>query len=161
MTDQLEGQMSIFDLDLQFTKTFLEHSQATAAETSRPSSRKSSGSQRRNVPMCLCLTEEHGQNADACTMRWEGGALLGEYTMRSFGEQPSMLMAECSFPELPNGVSVSRLSQILEDSAHQRFFLSERACRGILSRAARRGKELPEILKKALTDQISRGNGNP
>ena len=65
----------------------------------------------------------------------------GEYTMRSFGESP-------------REENVSRLSQILEDSAQQKYYLSARACLGILNRAAKRGKELPEILKAALTNQI-------
>lgn len=82
---------------------------------------------------------------------------LGDYTMRSFGEQPNMLMEECLQEGLPNGVSVSRLSRILEESVPQKYYLSARACVGILNRAAKRGKELPEILKKALETQ-SRGD---
>jgi hypothetical protein len=40
----------------------------------------------------------------------------------------------------------------LEDvrSVPQRFFLSQRACAGILRRASDRGKKLPEPLEKAL-----------
>lgn len=74
-------------------------------------------------------------------MRWEDGALLGEYTTPSFGESP-------------REENESRLSQILEDSVPQRYSLSAKACRGILTRAARRGKELPEVLKTALETQI-------
>ena len=68
------------------------------------------------------------------------GALLGEYTMHSFGE----------FPREEN---VSRLSQILEDSPPPKYCLSAKACQGILNRAAKRGKELPEILREALEGQ--------
>lgn len=73
--------------------------------------------------------------------------------MLSFGEQPSSLMAECSLPARPNGVSVSRLSLILEDSAPQKYCLSARACLGILNRADKRGKELPKELREALENQ--------
>lgn len=76
-------------------------------------------------------------------MRWGDGALLGEYTMRSFGVSP-------------REENESRLSQILQDSAQPKYYLSEMACRGILNRAAKRGKELPEILRKALENQIER-----
>ena len=92
-------------------------------------------------------------------MRWVDGQLLGEYTMHSFGEQPKQLMDECLIEEPLKDVSVSHLSQILEaESVHPRFYLSETACRGILNRAAKRGKELPDVLKKALENQISRGS---
>jgi hypothetical protein len=70
----------------------------------------------------------------------DGGALRGEYTMRSFGE-------------CPREENVSRLSQILEVSPHPKYSLSAKACTGILNRAARRGKELPAELKSALEAQ--------
>jgi len=56
-----------------------------------------------------------------------------------------------SISEFPNGGAVCSLSDILEDgNIPQRFFLSEKACRGILRRAEKRGKALPEHLKAAL-----------
>ena len=140
MTEQLEGQVSIFDQDLWCGRMFQEHSQATKEKTSKPSYRKSSGSVSRKLPMCLCLTRASGANRDACTMRWEDGALLGEYTMHSFGESP-------------REENASLLSQILEDSPHPKYSLSGRACTGILKRAAKRGKELPKELKEALENQ--------
>jgi len=39
----------------------------------------------------------------------------------------------------------------------QRFYLSARACQGILNRAERRGKKLPPVLKDALECQASLG----
>ena len=80
-------------------------------------------------------------------MRWVDGQLLGEFTMLSFGEYPSE-------------ENVSRLSQILEDSAPQKYCLSERACAGILNRAAKRGKQLPEILRQALENQVRGDHSN-
>ena len=51
----------------------------------------------------------------------------------------------------PNDASVCSLSQVLErTSIPQRFFLSSKACAGILRRAEKRGKELPEALRQAL-----------
>ena len=72
-----------------------------------------------------------------------GGALLGVYSTRSFGE-------------FPNAAAESHLSQILEDNPRPKYFLSAKACQGILRRAERRGKELPEILREALIQQEQR-----
>ena len=140
MTEPVEGQLSLFDLDTWFGRTFQDHCPQTKEKTSKPSSRKSSASQTRTLPMCLCL-KRSGHGADASTMTWGGGALLGEFTMHSFGESPSEENA-------------SLLSQILEDSAHPKYSLSEKACAGILNRANRRGKKLPEQLEQALMGQI-------
>lgn len=66
------------------------------------------------------------------------------------------IMGECLMPntgECPKEESVSTLSQILEETPHQKYYLSEKACLGILRRAEKRGKELPEILRLALIRQ--------
>lgn len=56
-----------------------------------------------------------------------------------------------STSEWPSAAAVCLLSDILETGAlPQRFFLSATACRGILRRAERRGKKLPEWLQMAL-----------
>ena len=53
--------------------------------------------------------------------------------------------------EWPNAAAVCSLSQVLEQTLiPQRFFLSSTACAGILRRAEKRGKALPEQLKQAL-----------
>lgn len=56
--------------------------------------------------------------------------------------------------ESPNAERESLLSQILEDNVPQKYYLSARACQGILTRASRRGKPLPGILRQALMDVI-------
>ena len=58
--------------------------------------------------------------------------------------------------ECPSVVVESTLSQILEADAPEKYCLSAKACEGILRRAERRGKELPEMLKTALEQQIER-----
>ena len=68
------------------------------------------------------------------------GALRGAYSTPSFGESPSVAVE-------------SHLSQILEERPHQKYSLSVKACQGILRRANRRGKPLPDILKQALEIQ--------
>lgn len=53
--------------------------------------------------------------------------------------------------EWPSDAAVCSLSDVLETGeVPQRFFLSATACRGILRRAEKRGKELPAALKSAL-----------
>lgn len=47
----------------------------------------------------------------------------------------------------------STLSQILEANVPKKYYLSAKACEGILRRAERRGKELPPMLKTALEQQ--------
>ena len=134
--DQMAGQMSIFDLDIWSGKTYPEHSAATAEKTSMPSSKKPQ-KWLKGIPAFLDLRG----NGPAQDVSWEmGGALLGEYTMRSFGEYPSE-------------EKESRLSQILEVKPHPKYCLSAKACQGILRRAEKRGKELPAMLKDALEKQ--------
>ena len=56
--------------------------------------------------------------------------------------------------ESPNVENVSLLSWILEDNVPQKYFLSARACQGILTRASRRGKKLPDLLQTALLEMV-------
>ena len=153
MTEKVGGQITFADLDGWSGKTCLEHSARAIQreKTSASSLKKPQGSQKK-VPLFLELRRADGNTQDAS---WEmGGRLLGDYTMRSFGEKPCMLTDECLYPALPNGVKDSHLSQILQDTAHQKYFLSAKACLGILNRAEKRGKKLPEILRQALENQI-------
>lgn len=84
-------------------------------------------------------------------MKWEDdGAWLGECMTRNTGESP-------------NAAVVSRLSQILEATPQEKYSLSAKACQGILRRAERRGKDLPETLKAVLLMQskVCAGVNNP
>ena len=142
MKEQLDGQVGWFAQDTWSGKTSPELSAAEIQKerTSQPSSKKSSKSQSRE-PLCLCVSRTaDGQNPGAITLKMAPGALLGEYTMHSFGESP-------------REENVSRLSQILEDCPHPKYSLSAKACQGILNRAERRGKKLPEQLEAALKVQ--------
>jgi len=58
--------------------------------------------------------------------------------------------------EFPSGAAASFLSDILEiGDLPARFFLSAKACAGILRRAEKRGKVLPESLRIALEERAS------
>ena len=120
-------------------KTCLAHSQATADEISKPYLKPSSASSKR-VSRCLYLKKEAGLTP---TSTWEtDGAWRTELSMLNTGESPSA------------GVE-STLSQILQVGVPETYYLSPRACLGILRRASVRGKELPTVLKTALVRQAS------
>jgi hypothetical protein len=60
--------------------------------------------------------------------------------------------------EWPNDAAVCLLSQVLETgSIPARYYLSSTACEGILRRAEKRGKKLPEMLEAALRAQVRTG----
>lgn len=53
--------------------------------------------------------------------------------------------------EWPNAAAVCSLSQVLEKgSTPRKFFLSAKACAGILRRSEKRGRQLPPLLQTAL-----------
>ena len=62
--------------------------------------------------------------------------------------------------ESPNVERESSLSAILEDNPLRKYVLSRKACAGILQRAKRRGKNLPERLERALITQMESGQKN-
>ena len=66
--------------------------------------------------------------------------------------------------ESPSAVAVCSLSATLETGdVPQRYYLSAKACSGILRRAERRGKELPAQLRQALqaAAEASSDSANP
>ena len=56
--------------------------------------------------------------------------------------------------ECPSAVRESSLWQILQGNVPEKYFLSAKACAGILRRAEKRGKELPTMLKEALEEVV-------
>ena len=133
-------QLSIYDLDIWCGRMFPEPSPAVhqKARTSGVSSRKSS-ELKSVVFQSLDLTPGAGN-------------LLGE----SYWELISPWRGDALM--LNTGVSPreekeSSLSQILQDDPPDKYYLTRKACLGILRRASERGKELPEKLKRALEIQ--------
>lgn len=136
-----ENQISLFDLGLCCGRMSSEPSAQTTARTFAPSLKKPQESPIPTPQFLDCRPGSHGLTAEPL---WDlTGLSLGAYTMRSFGESP-------------NDAVESRLSLILEDNPPPRYYLSARACQGILNRAGKRGKELPPILRDALMQQVSR-----
>ena len=87
---------------------------------------------------CLRLKITDGQNQ---TYYWEtDGAWLTAFLTLNTGASPSEEQE-------------STLSEILLAEVPEKYYLSPKACLGILRRASARGKELPEVLRKALERQ--------
>lgn len=143
MNEVMDGQVNLFDQDTWYGRTFPAHCQAMEETTLRQSSKKSSKSQSRKRPIFKCLNMA-GQRGGATAMWEDDGAWLIESTTRNG-------------TEFPNAVVESRLSQILEEAPPTKYYLSSAACQGILRRAERRGKDLPEQLKQALLIQSASG----
>ena len=135
-TKNVDGQVSLFAPDWPHGRTCLESIQAASrpARTFSRSSRRSSALKNRTF-MLLDL-------------RPGAGNLLGpywEYDPAWLGPPGRLNTSEC-----PKGAVESSLSQILLDTVPSRYYLSRRACLGILRRAKERGKPLPPQLEQAL-----------
>lgn len=63
----------------------------------------------------------------------------------------------CNTSEFPKDAVGSSLSDVLEPEVDPKYFLSPKACRGILRRARKRGKQLPPSLGRALEQRAQEG----
>ena len=92
-----------------------------------------------NIPM-----PASGKWATAGMVR--GGRLtqLGESLTLNIGEYPSV-------------ENESTLSEILEDNVPEKYYLSPKACLGILRRAKNKGRKLPDNLRIALEQKVAEG----
>ena len=106
------------------------------------------GSSGRTSPVS-CLRTEDGRLAPS-SGRWGNWGMGGptESWTRSGSEWPSDAVV----------CSLSHVLEAMQD-VPQRFYLSQKACAGILRRAEKRGKDLPELLSQALR-QVA-GNAEP
>lgn len=94
------------------------------------------------TPIFQCLQVANGQPQE-----WlEGERLtpLGESLMLNIGEYPSV-------------ENESTLSEILEDNVPEKYYLSPKACLGILRRAKNKGRKLPDNLRIALEQKVAEG----
>ena len=135
-TKNVDGQASLFAPDSPHGRTCLGSTPAAfrPARTSSRSSRRSSALKNRTF-MLLDL-------------RPGAGNLLGpywEYDPAWLGPPGRLNTSEC-----PKGAVGSSLSQILLDTVPSKYYLSRKACLGILRRAKERGKPLPPQLEQAL-----------
>ena len=123
--------------DLSSGKMSPEPSQATREKTSEPSSKRSAKSK---MNVCQCLNLQNGRVQEKS---WET-------VTQSHGD--SLML---NFGEYPREENVSTLSQILQAGVPEKYYLSQKACLGILRRASVRGKKLPTVLQRALEKQAA------
>lgn len=122
-------------------RTSQEHSPVTKEKTSDAYSQKLSGLQKTEF-LFLDLRAGNGNQQEASwgmVTAWPGASWIPN-------------TGEC-----PSAGKESTLSQILQEDAPERYYLSEKACLGILRRAGKRGKKLPEVLRRALILQAGGG----
>ena len=130
----MDGQVSLFDPALLCGKTSSAPSPAERARTSGRSLRRSSGLKNHTF-MLLDL-------------RKDAGNILGPYWAIDphwLGPPGTLNTSEC-----PRPVAGSSLSQILLDTVPSRYYLSRKACLGILKCTEKRKKPLPPELETAL-----------
>lgn len=132
-----DGQVMLFDPDLDAGKMSPAHSARPPGMTSKRFSR-SSFMLGNHTFMLLDLRPGAGNILGPC---WE-------YNPVWLGPPGTLNTSEC-----PKGAVASSLSQILVATAPSRYYLSQTACLGILRRAEERGKELPWQLEQALRIQ--------
>ncbi len=133
-------QLVLFDLGSSHGKTCQAHSARAhrRGRTSGSSSRRSA--KLAAIPfLSLDLTPGHGNLLGESYWELLSPSPIGSWTLNT-GVSPREGRA-CS------------LSQILEDSPPRKYYLSRKACLGILRRARERGKPLPPQLEAALKAQ--------
>ena len=138
--DNEAEQLSIYDLDLWCGRMYQEPSPAEPQKE-----RISGSSSRRSSELKSVVFQSLDLTPGA-------GNLLGEF----YWELISPWRGDAS--TLNTGVSPreekeSSLSQILQDDPPDKYYLTRKACLGILRRAYERGKELPRKLNRALEIQ--------
>ena len=144
--EELEGQESLFARDSGSGKTssgrsaageILQRVKNSLGQTFKKSSKRSS-KLKNHTFMLLDLRQGAGNILGPC---WE-------YDPVWLGSLGTLNTSEC-----PKDVVESSLWQILLDTVPSRYWLSRKACRGMLRRADCRGKLLPELLEIALSMQ--------
>ena len=124
-----------------FGRTCPEHLAATKERTLNASSKHFAASKKKEYQF-LDLREDAGVPQERSWVT--ATASRGGSSTRNTGECPSV-------------VSESTLWQILQANAPEKYYLSARACDGIMRRADRRGKEMPPILREALEEAVALG----
>ena len=100
-----------------------------------------------------------GRTSDACSESWKSAGMVwhGEFWTASLPEYQTGRRMD-SRGRYRNAAGASSLSEVLVPTAPETYSLSARACEGIIRRAAKRGKPLPEILRAALEWVIAQGS---
>ena len=93
--------------------------------------------------------KRQGLNAARSGLFFQAVRIIKEMRCATNGKYPRFAVWE----NVTNAEQESTLSQILMVNVPQKYYLSPKACLGILRRASVRGKKLPEVLELALKKQ--------
>ena len=104
-----------------------------------------------------------GHTAHRPSMTARNAALTSDSTCAALSRPMTCTLSMLNTGVSPNVARGSSLSQILQDAPPIKYYLSPKACLGILRRASERGKALPPKLERALKIQagLMRPDGQP
>lgn len=84
--------------------------------------------------------------------KWATAGMVRGGRLTQLGESLTL-----NIGEYPNVENESTLSEILEDNVPEKYYLSPKACLGILRRAKNKGRKLPDNLRIALEQKVAEG----
>lgn len=84
--------------------------------------------------------------------------IIREMRLATNGKYPTFIIWE-NVPGAFSSNNESTLSEILEDNVPEKYYLSPKACLGILRRAKNKGRKLPDNLRIALEQKVAEGGG--
>lgn len=84
--------------------------------------------------------------------KWATAGMVRGGRLTQLGESLTL-----NIGEYPNVENESTLSEILEDNVPEKYYLSPKACLGILRRAKNKGRKMPDNLRIALEQKVAEG----
>lgn len=171
MTELMEGQVSMFDLDTESGKmSVVPYPQASPEEKTSELSWKSWQGLSKKKSQFLDLRKESGTKPESssamdgrllggCQTANIGGFLNVEEGLHSLLTSEdtmhlALFLSRANTTEAPCEEIPSHLSDILEENPDPKYELSAKACLGILIRSSRRRKILPPRLEEALVQKV-------
>ena len=173
MTKEMDGQVSMFDVDTSFGKMSAEACQVpekTEQEKTSELSWKSWRGLSMKESQFLDLRKESGATQESslviCIPSHGGSQIPSSMAFRNVEEglrslltstdtmHLALYLERVNTTEAPCEIIPSHLSDVLEENPDPKYNLSATACRGILNRAKKRGKALPPMLQEALEQMI-------
>ena len=95
-----------------------------------------------------CSLAELAATSLPSSLNWTGSGLLEDGQL--------LTLSSLALHSADAAYSVCSLAEILEPHVAPKYYLSPRACRGILRRATKRGRALPPALELALKEMAAK-----
>ena len=174
MTEILDGQTRFLDLASPATRMSPEPSPVPTERTSELSLKSLLGSKTRQ-PLCLMFPKADGhtpmngavkigawrgefltRSTGAAPSETEKAGMLFKWVRRTAGNESTLCATSTDTPPEKFCLDKAILTDVIDPEADPKYTLSAKACLGIVRRAGRRGKLLPEVLAVALWQRILR-----